>query len=80
MEQVVKSKLHRRFCDNLRAARLERGLTQADLAKLLKCSTPTVCNFENGRNSPTLDTIEEIAAALKLNPIELMAAKKLAVA
>lgn len=38
----------------LRKARVERGLSQRDLSKLLECSRSSVSNYETGANLPNI--------------------------
>lgn len=49
----------------LRAARIEQGLTQAELAKRAGVSRPTVARVEAGEDVSTA-TLEKIAGALRL--------------
>lgn len=57
--------------DRLKAARKNQELTQAELAKLVGLNRNAVSFYECGRNSPTLDTIEDIMTALGITPKEL---------
>ena len=43
------------------AARVNAGMTQAEVAKALKISKNTYCNYENGVTAPTIFMAEEIA-------------------
>ena len=38
----------------MKAARVNAGFTQRDVAKALGVSSVTICNWERGDNSPTL--------------------------
>ena len=51
------------FGEKLRAERLERGLTQAELGKDLY-SPSYISLLETGRREPTADVIEELARVL----------------
>lgn len=44
----------------MRAARINRGLTQAEVAKELNVTKKTVGSWENGKTKPKLDKIEPI--------------------
>lgn len=44
----------------LKAARVNKGLTQLEAAKLLKVSKDTVGNWERGRSYPNMKNIKEI--------------------
>lgn len=56
---------------NVRALRLERGLTQAQLAEIAGVNQATVSKVERGETNITMDKIEAIAAALKVEPVQL---------
>lgn len=59
--------------DALRLFRERRWLTQRQLAELAGVSRATVVELESGRNKdPRNDTLKAIAAALKINPDELL--------
>lgn len=60
------------FGEKLRAERLERGLTQAELGKDLY-SPSYISLLETGRREPTADVIEELARRLELAPKALEA-------
>ena len=44
----------------MKAARINRGLTQADAAKALNVTKKTVGSWESGKTKPRLDKIEPI--------------------
>ncbi len=46
----------------LKAARVNKGLTQEDVAKALKKSKTTIVNYENGKSSPGIETGKALAA------------------
>ncbi len=75
MFDVITTDLHATFCRNLRIFRKTKGLTQAQLAQRLGIATPQLTQIENGRNSPTLDTVERIANALDITPVLLLDAR-----
>ncbi|WP_309106701.1 helix-turn-helix domain-containing protein [Arthrobacter sp.] len=60
------------FGEKLRAERLERGLTQAELGKDLY-SPSYISLLETGRREPTADVIEELARRLEMAPKALEA-------
>ncbi|MDQ1622476.1 MAG: hypothetical protein QOH19_894 [Actinomycetota bacterium] len=60
------------FGEKLRAERLERGLTQAELGRDLY-SPSYISLLETGRREPTADVIEELARRLELAPKALEA-------
>lgn len=48
----------------LRAARINKGLTQAELARLINVSKKTVCSWENGKTMPNCGKIKAICDVL----------------
>jgi DNA-binding XRE family transcriptional regulator len=44
--------------------RIQRGLTQAQLAKMVGTRQPSIARLENGSSVPSLSFLERIAAAL----------------
>jgi transcriptional regulator with XRE-family HTH domain len=56
----------------VKALRLERGMTQAQLAKRAGISRIQVIRIETVRQEPTLGVIERLAKALKVRPAELL--------
>lgn len=68
----AKTELHARFCRNVRQRRRELKLTQQGLADLLGVSQPAVAAMESGRWVPKLDTIAEVAEALRITPESLL--------
>jgi transcriptional regulator with XRE-family HTH domain len=53
-----------RFATALRRIRLERGMTQLQLARAAQVSNAYIGRLENRESAPSIDTIERIAAAL----------------
>lgn len=56
--------------EQLKKARLEKGLTQIDLAKKItelgkKTSNSSIANWESGNNKPDVDTLELICEILE---------------
>jgi HTH-type transcriptional regulator, cell division transcriptional repressor len=52
----------------IRELRRERGLTQAQLCERAGISVDAVTRIEGGKRTPTLDTVEQLAAALGVAP------------
>ena len=48
--------------------RLQRGLTQKDLAKMSGLSNHTIMNIEKSYYRPTTETISAVAKSLEINP------------
>ncbi|MCA1843997.1 MAG: helix-turn-helix domain-containing protein [Actinobacteria bacterium] len=47
----------------IRALRTSRGLSQGDLAEIVGISQPNLSAYEQGRRTPTLDTLNRIVVA-----------------
>jgi transcriptional regulator with XRE-family HTH domain len=57
-----------RFCKLLISARKRAGLTQQKLADDANLSVEMVNRIENARATPSFETIEKLATALKVDP------------
>lgn len=57
---------------NVRRFRTARNLTQTELAGLAKMPQGHLSALENGKRSPNLSTIAEIAEALGVEPVSLL--------
>ena len=57
----------------VRQLRQERGMTQAELAARLSLGRTSVTNLEKGQQSPPLSMLPEIASALGVDPLRLIA-------
>jgi DNA-binding XRE family transcriptional regulator len=51
---------------SLKAARVNSGMKQSDVAQALKISTKTLCNWESERTYPTLDMLVRLCALYKI--------------
>lgn len=69
---ATKSVLLNILCENLRQARKARGVTQDDMAKRLGIKQSAYSEIERGVGAPTLTTIEKLASALSVSPVELL--------
>ena len=49
---------------SIKAARVNKGLTQQELADEVKVAKKTVWSWENGKTKPTIDKIEPLCLAL----------------
>ncbi len=63
--------LARRLADTLRQLRREAGLTQAEVARRLGVSHPTLNRLESGGQDPTLRTLSQLCRALCCEPGDL---------
>ena len=57
---------------NLKRIRMEKGISQGEIARTLKVGRSFITNIENGKTNPTLDTIAKIAKAIGVSVGELM--------
>lgn len=63
--------------DNIKAKRIERGLTQMQLAELMGyTSKAAICKVERGDDNITSDRIKKFAQALRCSEYELMGLSK----
>ncbi len=61
------SKMERKIGSHIREVRLERKLSQEALAEMCGFSNTTLSSYENGRKTPSLDTIARIAKKLNVS-------------
>mgnify|MGYP001640875347 CR=1 FL=1 len=59
------------FIENLKAHRKERGFSQMKLAELCGTSTSYIGEIEIGKKFPSVEMIQQIAAALHIKPYRL---------
>ena len=57
---------------NLKRIRIEKDISQVDIARELGVSRGFVSNLENGKTNPTLATITRVADALGVSTDELL--------
>lgn len=50
--------------EKIKVARLQKGVSQAALAKCLGVSTSMICQYEIGKRKPKVETLSKIAGAL----------------
>jgi transcriptional regulator with XRE-family HTH domain len=74
---VKRGKFIKDFADRVREIRLQRGLSQEDLAFEAGMHRTAISFIERAERSPTLETIEKLALALDVQPAELMPAIQL---
>ena len=56
----------------IRQARKRKNWTQGDLAKALGITHVNVAQWENGTRNPKIETLDRIAEALDIDPLDLM--------
>ncbi|MBR1942396.1 helix-turn-helix transcriptional regulator [bacterium] len=64
--------LSKRFGKRIKIERINQEISQEKLAELAGLHRTTLGTIENGKTSPTLDTIAKIANALNLTISELL--------
>ncbi|MEI7939773.1 MAG: helix-turn-helix transcriptional regulator [Verrucomicrobiota bacterium] len=64
--------LNLRFARNLRRLRLERGLSQENAAEKCGLHRTYIGAIERGERNVTLITLQEIARALRVDPLRLL--------
>ncbi len=57
---------------NLKHIRMQKSISQGEIARTLKVGRSFITNIENGKTNPTLDTISKIAKAIGVSVGELM--------
>ena len=69
----MKSNLNHAFGRAIRHLRIDRGLSQQELADYSEVDRSYISDLERGRYNPTLDTIFRLSDILKIKPSELLA-------
>jgi transcriptional regulator with XRE-family HTH domain len=54
---------------NLKRIRMEKGISQGEIGRILETDKGFISNIENGKTNPTLATISKLAKAIGV-PIE----------
>ena len=57
---------------NVRAARVDRGMTQERFAEVSGFSQQYISDLERGRRNPTIVSLHELALALGVTPVQLL--------
>lgn len=58
--------LKRNIGQRVKSARLQRGLTQAELADMIDKAFETISNLERGKTAPNFSTLSDISDALEV--------------
>ena len=58
--------------ENIRKIRIDKGLTQRDLAAKLQITQQSIAQYENGKRIPKLSTVRKIANALNVGLNEII--------
>ncbi len=59
--------MDKKFCENLKAARKEAGLTQKQVANFLGVVESCYANWEQGRSEPNVQMIRELLKVLDVD-------------
>lgn len=54
--------------ERIRKERINKGLTQSELGKMLDVSKVSVCGYETGTRTPTVDTFLKLIEILDIKP------------
>lgn len=60
----------------IKELRKKNNLTQSELGKLVNVTKVSICCYENGTRTPTLDTLVDLANVFKVNVNELIGYNK----
>lgn len=60
------------YAENIKSIRLSRKLSQERLAEMANLSTAYISELENHKKSGTFETLVNLAAALEVEPYELL--------
>ncbi len=71
------ARLQRLFGSTIRVERIERRLTQRELARAARLSVTYVGEVERGERDVSLDTVARLATALDLTAADLLARARL---
>lgn len=63
-EEIEKNELEYQLIAEFIKARLDKKMTQTDLAKLTGTRQSNISRFESGNYNPSLEFLEKVAAAL----------------
>ena len=64
--------LQKNIAANIRALRITQGLRQVDIAEMTDLPRTYISHLEKGEINITVEAIERLATALKVNPLILM--------
>jgi transcriptional regulator with XRE-family HTH domain len=57
---------------NLKRIRMEKGISQGEIGRILETDKGFISNIENGKTNPTLATIAKLAKAVGVSVDELL--------
>jgi DNA-binding XRE family transcriptional regulator len=80
MSMPATTRLHKIFCANIKARRVELSMTQQSAADQMRVSVSYYNEIEAGRHCPSLDTVERVATVLKTPAASLLMKRETAAA
>lgn len=63
--------LKKQLGQKIKLVRKSKNMTQEQLAEIVDIGVPNISYIENGKFAPSIDTLQKIANALKVEPHEL---------
>jgi len=60
------------FGEKLKAARLNKGLKQSEVAEKLDCAPTSLTNWENDKVQPSLDVLSKLCEVYEISPLSLL--------
>lgn len=64
--------MDKKFCQNLKAARVQAGMTQKQIASLLGVVESCYANWEQGRTEPSVASLRKLCSFLRVTADELL--------
>lgn len=64
--------MDKKFCQNLKAARAQAGMTQKQIASLLGVVESCYANWEQGRTEPSVSSLRKLCGLLSVTADELI--------
>ena len=69
--------LSSKICKRVKFERMKRNLSQEQLAELADLGRNTIGNIERGESSPSIETLEKLAAAFGMDVLEFIDVSKI---
>ncbi len=58
--------------ERIKKARLEKGLSQEELGKIIDVSKVSICGYEKGTRTPTLENLMQLLEVLNMTPDNIL--------
>jgi len=69
---ISMNRISTKLGQNLKKIRIQKKMSQGDIARTLGVDRGYISNIENGKKNPTLATIDKLAKALGVTADELL--------